>query len=109
MRFRAFRWFRASDGRRESLPVFGEGGRAKRGRVGALSDLAAYNLILNSLGGCTCAASQCTITGASEGTNVMPNGQKKKNDTIATDTKSDRAAILGFEAKLWAAADALRN
>ena len=39
----------------------------------------------------------------------MPNGRTKKNGTVATGAKSDRAAILGFEAKLWAAADALRN
>jgi type I restriction enzyme M protein len=37
----------------------------------------------------------------------MANGPKKKNGT--TPAKTDSASILGFEAKLWAAADALRN
>src|SRR5258708_14996917 len=44
---------------------------------------------------------------ASEGTNAMPNGPKKKNGTTAA--KTDSTSVLGFEAKLWAAADALRN
>src|SRR3984957_8585189 len=42
------------------------------------------------------------------GTN-MPTGPKNKNGTTAVDAKTDRSSILGFEAKLWAAADALRN
>ncbi len=37
----------------------------------------------------------------------MPNGPKKKNGTTAA--KTDSTSVLGFEAKLWAAADALRN
>src|SRR5260370_7649406 len=44
---------------------------------------------------------------ASEGTNAMPNGPKKKNGTTAT--KTDSTSVIGVEAKLWAAADALRN
>src|SRR5580692_4329033 len=39
----------------------------------------------------------------------MANGPKKGNGSTAVDTRSDRVPILGFEAKLWAAADALRN
>jgi len=39
----------------------------------------------------------------------MPTGPKNKNGTTAVDAKTDRSSILGFEAKLWAAADALRN
>ena len=39
----------------------------------------------------------------------MPNGPRRKNGTTAVDTRTDRLSILGFEAKLWAAADALRN
>ena len=39
----------------------------------------------------------------------MPTGPKNKNGTTAGDAKTDRSSILGFEAKLWAAADALRN
>ncbi len=41
--------------------------------------------------------------------NIMPTGPKNKNGTTAVDAKTDRSSILGFEAKLWAAADALRN
>ncbi len=37
----------------------------------------------------------------------MPNGPKKKNGTTAA--KTDSTSVLGFEAKLWAAADAMRN
>src|SRR5260370_1533048 len=37
----------------------------------------------------------------------MANGPKKKNGTTAA--KTDSTSVLGFEAKLWAAADALRN
>jgi type I restriction enzyme M protein len=44
-----------------------------------------------------------------KGPNIMPSGPKKKNGMTAVDTKTDRSSILGFEAKLWAAADALRN
>jgi type I restriction enzyme M protein len=36
----------------------------------------------------------------------MANGPKKRNGEVA---KTDSASVLGFEAKLWAAADALRN
>src|ERR1700674_3136928 len=43
------------------------------------------------------------------GTKIMPDGPRKKNGTASVDTKSDRESVLGFEAKLWAAADALRN
>jgi len=39
----------------------------------------------------------------------MPTGPKNKNGTTAVDAKTDRSSVLGFEAKLWAAADALRN
>jgi type I restriction enzyme M protein len=38
----------------------------------------------------------------------MPRGPRK-NDTSEVAAKSDRRGVLGFEAKLWAAADALRN
>jgi type I restriction enzyme M protein len=37
----------------------------------------------------------------------MANGPKKRNGEAAA--KTDSASVLGFEAKLWAAADALRN
>jgi type I restriction enzyme M protein len=39
----------------------------------------------------------------------MPTGPKTRNGATAVDAKTDRSSILGFEAKLWAAADALRN
>jgi type I restriction enzyme M protein len=43
------------------------------------------------------------------GIKIMPRRPKKENGKTPVEAKTAKSSILGFEAKLWAAADALRN